>query len=95
MARYTGGRYWGFYTLQFTENNWGKKGGTVYGGRYSGFTLYSSPKIIGERKVAMYTGGRYWGFYTLQLTETNWGKKVGTVYGESVLRVLHFTVHRK
>ena len=24
---------------------------------FGGFTLYSSPKIIGERKVARYTGG--------------------------------------
>ena len=27
------------------------------GKEFGGFTLYSSPKIIGERKVARYTGG--------------------------------------
>ena len=101
MARYTGGRYWGFYTLQFTDNNWGKKGGTVYGGPVLGvYTLQFTKNNWGKKvskvlRRARYSGGRYWGFYTLHFTKNNWGKKSGTVYGGSVLGVLHFTVHRK
>ena len=60
VARYTGGWYWGFYTLNFTENNWRKKGGKVLrrarytGAGIGGFKLYTSQEIIGEIKVARY-----------------------------------------